>query len=120
MNGRRWRTGESLMMVSTTPVRRTSLESFAASARVRAMVGEPPLWHSAVAEAGVGAICCAECRTYVLFQARGKWRERVVILSAEAHANRMAHLREGICPGPVLRPGQIPGSQRPRLPSETA
>src|SRR3972149_2119225 len=37
MKGMRWRTGESLMMVSMTPWRRMSLESFAASARVRAM-----------------------------------------------------------------------------------
>src|SRR5438105_9784393 len=37
MNGTRWSTGESLMMVSMTPVSRTSFESLAASARVRAI-----------------------------------------------------------------------------------
>ncbi len=41
MNGNRCSTGESLMIVSTTPVRSTSLDSLAASARVRAM-GQPP------------------------------------------------------------------------------
>src|SRR5207249_6450912 len=37
MNGTRWSTGESLMMVSTTPVSKTSFESLAASANVRAI-----------------------------------------------------------------------------------